>query len=86
MAGALLVIGFILRRQMSGGSEMGAIGAARRSRTTFADVGGHEGTVAELRELVEFLKAPEAFQAVVWHLLVSHPALKVAQTKWESTK
>ncbi len=27
----------------------------------------------------------EAFQAVIWHLLVSHPALKVAQTKWEST-
>jgi D-sedoheptulose 7-phosphate isomerase len=27
----------------------------------------------------------EAFQAVVWHLLVSHPALKAAQTKWEST-
>ncbi|HEX2218448.1 MAG TPA: ATP-dependent metallopeptidase FtsH/Yme1/Tma family protein, partial [Gemmatimonadales bacterium] len=61
---ALVVIGFILRRQMGGGPEMGAIGAARRSRTTFADVGGHEGTVAELRELVEFLKAPEAFQAV----------------------
>ena len=28
----------------------------------------------------------EAFQAVVWHLLVSHPKLKVAQTKWESTR
>ena len=28
----------------------------------------------------------EAFQAVVWHLLVSHPKLKVGQTKWESTK
>jgi D-sedoheptulose 7-phosphate isomerase len=28
----------------------------------------------------------EAFQAVVWHLFVSHPALKAAQTKWESTK
>jgi D-sedoheptulose 7-phosphate isomerase len=26
----------------------------------------------------------EAFQAVVWHLLVSHPALKVAEMKWES--
>jgi len=26
----------------------------------------------------------EAFQAVVWHLLVSHPALKAAETKWES--
>ena len=28
----------------------------------------------------------EAFQAVVWHLLVSHPALKAAATKWESTR
>jgi D-sedoheptulose 7-phosphate isomerase len=28
----------------------------------------------------------EAFQAVIWHLLVSHPKLKVAKTKWESTK
>lgn len=28
----------------------------------------------------------EAFQAVIWHLLVSHPTLKAAQTKWESTK
>ena len=27
----------------------------------------------------------EAFQAVVWHLLVSHPLLKAEQTKWEST-
>jgi D-sedoheptulose 7-phosphate isomerase len=27
----------------------------------------------------------EAFQAVIWHLLVSHPALKRAETKWEST-
>jgi len=28
----------------------------------------------------------EAFQAVVWHLLVSHPLVKVAETKWESTR
>jgi D-sedoheptulose 7-phosphate isomerase len=28
----------------------------------------------------------EAFQAVVWHLLVSHPKLKVHRTKWESTR
>jgi D-sedoheptulose 7-phosphate isomerase len=28
----------------------------------------------------------EAFQAVVWHLFVSHPKLKVGRTKWESTK
>lgn len=28
----------------------------------------------------------EAFQAVVWHLLVSHPALKANQTKWEGVE
>jgi D-sedoheptulose 7-phosphate isomerase len=28
----------------------------------------------------------EAFQAVVWHLIVSHPALKQVQTKWESVQ
>ena len=28
----------------------------------------------------------EAFQAVIWHLLVSHPMLKLNETKWESTK
>ena len=27
----------------------------------------------------------EAFQAVIWHLLVSHPKLKANPTKWEST-
>lgn len=28
----------------------------------------------------------EAFQAVLWHLLVSHPKLKIHQTKWESSQ
>jgi D-sedoheptulose 7-phosphate isomerase len=28
----------------------------------------------------------EAFQAVVWHLIVSHPAMKAVQTKWESVR
>ena len=28
----------------------------------------------------------EGLCAVIWHLLVSHPELKVKQTKWESTK
>jgi D-sedoheptulose 7-phosphate isomerase len=28
----------------------------------------------------------EAFQATVWHLFVSHPALKQVQTKWESAR
>ncbi len=28
----------------------------------------------------------EAFQAVIWHLLVSHPALRAAAMKWESVR
>lgn len=28
----------------------------------------------------------EAFQAVVWHLIVSHPAMKINEMKWESVK
>jgi D-sedoheptulose 7-phosphate isomerase len=28
----------------------------------------------------------EAFQAVVWHMLVAHPRLKARPTKWESVK
>lgn len=28
----------------------------------------------------------EAFQALIWHLLVSHPLLKEHQTKWEGVK
>jgi len=28
----------------------------------------------------------EAFQAVVWHLLVSHPSLRTQATKWESVR
>lgn len=28
----------------------------------------------------------ESFQSVVWHLLVSHPEMKVSEMKWESVK
>src|SRR5712664_3464322 len=28
----------------------------------------------------------EGFQAVVWHLMVSHPALRASPTKWESLR
>lgn len=28
----------------------------------------------------------EAFQAVIWHTLVSHPSLKARQTKWEAMR
>jgi cell division protease FtsH len=65
VAVVLGAIAILLRRQLSGSGEMGRLGAgATRSRNSFADVAGHDGTVAELRELVEFLKGPAAFQAV----------------------
>jgi D-sedoheptulose 7-phosphate isomerase len=52
--------------------------------------GGYTATVADAVVLVPVVNPEnvtphsEAFQAVVWHLMVSHPALKKAQTKWES--
>jgi D-sedoheptulose 7-phosphate isomerase len=53
--------------------------------------GGYTAKVADACVLIPVVNAAhvtphsEAFQAVVWHLLVSHPAVKVEQTKWEST-
>jgi D-sedoheptulose 7-phosphate isomerase len=52
--------------------------------------GGYTAKVADARVIVPTVNPnnvtphSEAFQAVVWHLLVSHPDLKVNQTKWES--
>ena len=54
--------------------------------------GGYTAQVADACVIIPTVNAAnvtphsEAFQAVVWHLFVSHPALKIAQTKWESTK
>ena len=54
--------------------------------------GGFTATVADAVVLVPTVNPnhvtphAEAFQAVVWHLLVSHPSLKAQQTHWESKK
>lgn len=53
--------------------------------------GGYTGRVADARVIVPTVNHAhvtphtEGFQAVIWHLLVSHPALNSALTKWEST-
>ena len=53
--------------------------------------GGFTATVADVCLVVPTVNPQtitphsEAFQAVIWHLLVSHPVLKARQTKWEST-
>ncbi len=54
--------------------------------------GGHTKRTADVCVLVPVVHDSrvtphtEGFAAVVWHLLVSHPKLQIAATKWESTK
>jgi D-sedoheptulose 7-phosphate isomerase len=69
--------------------------AKRRGAKILGIVGRDGGYTAQVADLVICVPTvnpsnvtphTEAFQGVVWHLLVSHPLLKVAETKWESTK
>lgn len=52
--------------------------------------GGYTAKVADVCAIVPTVNTEtitphsEAFQAVIWHLLVSHPKLKANDTKWES--
>ena len=52
--------------------------------------GGYTAKVADAVVIIPTISADtvtphtEAFQAVVWHLVVSHPALKRHEMKWES--
>jgi D-sedoheptulose 7-phosphate isomerase len=58
----------------------------------FGIVGSPDGTTAQLADKAIVVTAPndlrtplvESFQAVLWHLLVSHPALAAQDGKWES--
>lgn len=53
--------------------------------------GGYTAQVADVCIIVPTVNPEtvtphsEAFQSIIWHLLVSHPKLKIQQTKWEST-
>jgi D-sedoheptulose 7-phosphate isomerase len=53
--------------------------------------GGHTARVADACVVIPTVNSEtvtphtEAFQAVIWHLLVSHPKVKLNQTKWEGT-
>jgi D-sedoheptulose 7-phosphate isomerase len=55
-------------------------------------VGSPDGTLARLADVAIVVEAPadlktplvESFQAVIWHALVSHPALAAKQGHWES--
>jgi D-sedoheptulose 7-phosphate isomerase len=53
--------------------------------------GGHTKEVADECVLIPVVNTAtvtphtESFQAVIWHLLVSHPELKASEMKWESS-
>lgn len=71
-----------------------ALEYARTAGTRIAGIvgrdGGHTARVADVCIVVptvcdaRITPHTEAFQAVLWHLLVSHPAVKTGATKWES--
>lgn len=54
--------------------------------------GGYTAKVADAAIIVPTINPDtitphsEAFQAIIWHLMVSHPILKAKETKWESTQ
>ena len=67
--------------------------AKERGSATLGIVGRDGGYTAEVADVAIVIPTinpanitphTEAFQAVVWHLWISHPTLKVAETKWES--
>jgi D-sedoheptulose 7-phosphate isomerase len=67
--------------------EVGAriLGIVGRSNGYTAQV-AHACVVVPTANVAHVTPHAEAFQAVIWHLLVSHPNLQVAATKWESVK
>lgn len=79
--------------------SMNLVRALQLSRETGAKIcgvvgrdGGFTATVADACVIVKVPNPAnvtphtEAFQALVWHLLVSHPAVKASEMKWESVK
>jgi D-sedoheptulose 7-phosphate isomerase len=71
-----------------------ALEHARKVRATICGVvgrdGGYTAQVASACVLIPVANPStitphtESFQAMIWHLLVSHPKLRVAEMKWES--
>jgi D-sedoheptulose 7-phosphate isomerase len=69
--------------------------AKERRASVLGIVGRDGGYTAKVADIVIVIPTvnpnnttphAEAFQAVLWHLFVSHPKLQVTQTKWESIK
>jgi D-sedoheptulose 7-phosphate isomerase len=82
-----------LERNVSPNLVRGVDEARRRGLRIFGIVGRDGGHTAKVGDVVIVVPTvdsrlitpfTEAFQALVWHCLVSHPLLAQTQTKWES--
>jgi len=92
---ALLVfsVGGGSRRHNVSTNLVGAMEAAQAAGAAiYGVVGAPGGTLAEVADVAVLIDPPpalrtplvESFQALVWHALVSHPALALRQGHWES--
>jgi D-sedoheptulose 7-phosphate isomerase len=89
---ALSVGGGDAARQVSANIVAGLAEAKRRGLAIYGIVGRDGGYTKQVGDVVVVVPTvsaemvtphAEAFQAVVWHCLVSHPALKTVACKWE---
>jgi D-sedoheptulose 7-phosphate isomerase len=90
----VLSVGGGSREQQVSANLVFAVGFARQVGARVVGIvgrdGGYTAQVADACLVIPTVNADnitphtEAFQAVVWHLMVSHPALKLVQTKWEA--
>jgi D-sedoheptulose 7-phosphate isomerase len=95
-AGDALLVFSVGGGSRSHGISLNVVEAVELARSVgasvFGVVGRSDGATAELADACVVVPAPasrvtphtEAFQAVLWHLLVSHPLLQAAPAKWES--
>ena len=73
-----------------------ALDYAKKQKTKVVGVvgrdGGYTAQIADACCIIPVVNTvnttphTEAFHAVVWHALVSHPKLKICETKWESVR
>jgi D-sedoheptulose 7-phosphate isomerase len=73
-----------------------ALEHARKVSARIYGIVGHSiGYTAQVADACIVIPSPnplhvtphtEGLTAVVWHLIVSHPELKITQTKWESLR
>ena len=73
-----------------------ALAYAKKQKTKVVGVvgrdGGYTAQIADACCIIPVVNTvnttphTEAFHAVVWHALVSHPKLKICETKWESVR